>query len=120
MDDRRDAGARRVGRRVDVGDQPHGRRALDRPRKRGEDVPVLRELDLLQPDRAKLLDEEAREVELLRGRRVRGRVERGLRVDDDVPQEPLEHRLAQLRGERARIARVSQAPRAGETARPWS
>ena len=97
-----------------MGDQPHGRRALDRPRKRGEDVPVLRELDLLQPDRAKLLDEEAREVELLLGARTRVHARLRLRVDPDVAEEPLEDVAREFLGQRARERSPSrQALRAG-------
>ena len=62
-----------------------------RARQRREDVAVLGQLDVVEPELAQLVDEQAREVELLRGARVRRRVLVRLRVDPDVAQEPLEH-----------------------------
>ena len=87
------------------------------PGTRREDVAVLGQLDVLEPERAQLLEEESREVELLLGRRVRGRRRVGLRVDHDVAQEACEHVLRQLLGERARVARLSQANRTAGAAR---
>ena len=120
MDDRRDAGARGVGARVDVRDEADGRPVRDRARKGREDVAGLGQLDVREPELAELLDEQPGEVELLGSRRVGRRVELRLRVDHDVAQEALENVLAQLLGERARVAGVSQWPRAVEGARPSS
>ena len=115
-----DARARRVRGRVDVCDQTYRRRTGNRARDRREDVAGLGELDLGEPDRPELLDEQPREVELLRGRGIRGRVQLRLGVDHHVAQETLEHLLGELLGERARVPRVSQRPRAAGAARPSS
>ena len=53
------APAGRVGCRVDVSDQPDHGSALC-PGQGCEDVPVLGELDILEPELAQLLDEAAR------------------------------------------------------------
>ena len=110
--DRGHPGARRGRRRVDVRDQPDRGRALHRARHRREHVAVLRELGVLEPDRTELVHQQPREVELPRGGRVRRRVGVGLRVDDDVAEKALEDLFGELLGERARVARVSQAGRA--------
>ena len=68
--DRDDARARRLGRRVDVGDQPDHRRPGG-ARQRREDVAVLGQLDVVEADLAQLVDEQPREIELLRGARDR-------------------------------------------------
>ena len=74
--------------------------AVHGPGKRGEDVAVLGQLDVVDTERAELVDEEAREIELLLGGRVRRRVDRRLRVDRDVAEEALEHALGEPLGER--------------------
>jgi hypothetical protein len=67
VDDRRDSGTRRRRRRVDMGDEPDDRGLRDGARHGGDHVAVLRQLDVVEPDLAELVDEEAREVELLGG-----------------------------------------------------
>ena len=63
-----DAGARRLRRRVDVGDQAdHGR--ARRAGKRRDHVAELVQLDVVEPDLSQLVGQDAREVELLRGAR---------------------------------------------------
>ena len=119
VDDRADAGPGRVRRRVDVGDEPERRSALDGARERGEDVARLGQLDVVEPDRAQLVDQDPREVELLLGRRVSRRIERRLGVDRDVAEKALEQPFAQCFGERACVAGVSQESRVGGAARRW-
>jgi hypothetical protein len=60
MDDRLDARPRRVGARVDVGDQAHhGVAPAGRRRQRGHHVAVVVERGVLEPDRLELVDEHA-------------------------------------------------------------
>ena len=68
--DRGDAGPRRLGRRVDVGDQADHRRAVG-ARQGGKDVAVLGQLDVVETDLGELGDEEPGEIELLGGARDR-------------------------------------------------
>ena len=99
VNDRGDAGARRLGGGVDMGDEPDHRRVRG-ARERREHVAVLRQLDVVEADLAKLVGEQPREIELLGGARVgRGALLR-LRVDADVAEEALEHVGCQLLGER--------------------
>ncbi len=72
-----DACRRRVRARVDVGDEADGRPvvAADRPERR-EDVAVLGQLDVGEPERTELVGQEPREIELL------GRARIGLRRRD--------------------------------------
>ena len=120
VDDRPDARPRRVGRGVDVRDQPDRRGVGHRPGQRREDVARLGQLGVLETERVELGDQEAREVELLLGGRVRRGVDGRLGVDRDVAEEPLEQLLAERLGERPRVAWISQASRAGGAARPSS
>ena len=113
VDDRRDAGADDVRRRVDVGDQPDHRR-VDGAGQRREDREAFVQLRVGEPDLAELLDEQAREVELLLGARALSARGGRLRVDADVAEEPLEHVARELLGQRAREGGPrSQALRAG-------
>ncbi len=96
--DRLHARARRVRGDVDVGDQPDGVRGAVRGGQGGEDVAVVVERGVVEADRAQLVDEHPREVELAGGARAPGAVARGLRVDADVAQEALQH----VGGERLR------------------
>ena len=121
MDDRADARPRRVGGRVDVCDQPD-RRRLGRP-SRGASRRRSPARSARHPrDRAR----GARRPGAGRGRAASRSTGRSAsrRSDwvsiDDVAEEALEQLLAERLGERARVARVSQAPRAGAAARPSS
>ena len=105
---------------VDVGDQSHDRRLRDGARHRREDVAVLRQLRVGEADRVQLVDEEPREVELLLRGRICRRCRVGLRVDRDVAEEPLEHLLAELLREGARVAGVSRVPQTAAGPRPSS
>jgi len=70
------------------------------------------QLGVREADVAELVDEEARELELLLRARSGGDAVRGLRVDPDVAQEPLEDVARELFGQRARERRSrSQALR---------
>ena len=103
--------------RVDVGDQPEHRHLVrDGRRHRRRHVAVLVEPSVVQPDLLQLLDEEAREVELLQRGGVGVRALRGLRVDHDVAQEALERRLGQLRRERRGVPRIGRHSTASSTA----
>ena len=84
-----------------MGEQPDRRAAVGPDGgERCEHVAVLGQLDLVEPEPAKLLGEQAREVELPRRARVGRRLARRLRVDPDVAQEALEHVVGKFRGER--------------------
>ena len=99
VNDRIDAGAWRLGGGVDMGDEPDHRRVRG-ARKGREHVAVLRQLDVVEADLAKLAGEQPREIELLGGARIgRGALLR-LRVDADVAEESLEHVGCQHLGER--------------------
>src|SRR5206468_7624918 len=95
-----DAGAGRVGADVDVGDQADRRPGAWQRR---EDVALLGQLDLLEPEALELVAQEAREVDLPLGARPRVGVG-ALRVDADVAQEALERAGLEL-------VREAQAPR---------
>ena len=112
VDDRRDAGADHVGRRVDMGDQPDDG-SVDRARERGEDREALVELGVDESDLPELLHEQAREVELLLRARTLDDAIRPLRVHADVAEEPLEHVARELLGERAREGSPSRQARRG-------
>jgi hypothetical protein len=100
VDDRRDARTGHVGRRVHVRDEPDDRVA--RAGQRREDgVPPV-ELRIGQPDLTQLIDEQAREVQLLRRARTLLDAVRRLRVDADVSQEALEDVARELLGQRGR------------------
>ena len=79
---------------------------------------MLGQLDVGQPDRAKLGVQEPRKLELLEGARIGRRRVRRLRVQNDVAEEPRECFGRQLLGQRARKAGVSQARWIGELAEP--
>ena len=124
VEDGRHTRAGSVRRRVHVRDETDRGGFLDRPGKGREHVAVLGELGVLEADRAELVDEEPRQVELLRGRRVPRVLHRRLRVDHDVPEESLEHLVRELGGEGAGVPRpvvpwsgLSQGTRASGTAR---
>ncbi len=86
---------------------------VDRAGKRREHGVTVVQLGIDEPDLAELLDEQAREIELLlRARTLRDAI-RGLRVHAHVAQEPLEDVPRELLRERAREGRSrSQALRA--------
>jgi hypothetical protein len=107
MDDRLDPRARRVGARVDVGDEPdHRRLAVDGGGKRGHHVAVVVERCVLDADGLQLLDEHPREVEL--PRRTRGApvgTAARLGVDAHVALEAVQEVGGELLGERGRVGR---------------
>ena len=118
VDERLDAGAHDVGRRVHVRDEPDHGCALDAGEP-GEDGGAVVQLRVLEAEVVQLLDEHARQVELLlRARPLRLAV-RALRVDLDVAEEPREHIGGELLGEgaRERCLGASQAGRAGGRSR---
>ena len=111
---RRDAGAAHLARGVDVGEERdrrdvvvHGRR--ERP----GDVAVLVHRHVGEPDLLELVAQEAQQVELALGARVRLRFLVGPRVDADVAEEPLGGVLGELGGER-RLRRASRECTFGE------
>ena len=118
MDDRRDPGAGDVRRRVHVRDEADDGRAV-LAGQAGEDRRAVVQLRVLEPERAKLLDEHAREVELLLRARSPADAVRALRVDLDVAQEAVEDVVRELGRERARERRASQAVRAADRSRGW-
>ena len=110
---------RRVGRRVDVGDQTddrcvgvswHGR----------EDVAVLGQLDVARAELAQLVREQPRELELLGRARIGLGAVGGLRVDPHVAEEAVERVGGELLRERARVPRASRAIQGGGTPPPPS
>ena len=117
-----DARRGRVRARVDVRDEADGRAVVAADRlERREDVAVLGQLDVGEPEPAELVGEEPREVELLGRARIGLRRAIGLRVDARVANEPVEHVLGELRGERRSVrglhgrestSRVAQTRRA--------
>ena len=97
--DRLDAGARRVGRDVDVGDQPDRVRRAVGGRQRRHHVAVVVERGVLEADRPQLLDEHPGEVQLAGRARALLAAAGRLRVDADVAQEAVEDVGGELLGE---------------------
>ncbi len=98
VDDRFHPGARHLGRGVDVGEEADRRhvRLLRRGGNRRHDVPPLVDRRVGEADRLQLVDQQAEQLELLRGRRVGGRRLVGLSVDPDIAEEALEDLLADV------------------------
>ena len=105
MHDRRHVGPDHVGRRVDVGDQTDRRRAF-RSREAREDRGARVQARVGETELAELVDEQAREIELLLGARPLRDAIRTLRVDPDVAQEALEDVVGELGREPALDPRV--------------
>ena len=102
--DRLDARAGFLRARVDMRDQPDGRRVLaDRRRQRGHDVAVVVELGVRQSRLDELVDQHPGELELARRTRRPLPVTTRLRVDTDVAQEAIEDVVGKLLGERRRV-----------------
>ena len=99
-----DARRGRVRARVDVRDEADGRAVVAADRlERREDVAVLGQLDVGEPEPAELIGEEPREVELLGRARIGLRRAIGLRVDARIANEPVEGVLGELGGERRSV-----------------
>ena len=77
--------------------------------KRREDVAVLGQLDVPEPEAAQLVREETREVELLQRAREGVRDTCRLRVDPCVADETLEHVVGELRGDLGSVGRSHAA-----------
>ena len=99
-----DARRGRVRARVDVRDEADGRAVVAADRlERREDVAVLGQLDVVEPEPAELVGEEPREVELLGRARIGLRRAIGLRVDARIADEPVEDVLGELGGKRRSV-----------------
>ena len=111
---RLDVRAGDVGRRVDVREEPDRRHVVrDGRGHRREEIAVLVEVDVREPERQQLVAQQPQQVPLLLRRRECGRVLVGLRVDPRVPHQALRgvvrERLDRKLGHEQTLTRAAQA-----------